>query len=103
MCQVCGDKFSVREKIAQHNFAEQMRDFYGVPDKHVKDKTRKNYRKSLINRIEYQIQKLKDEQGVEQLQSLLQMSVFDLQSIEDRFESIMLDYYKEKLRELKVM
>ena len=103
MCQVCSDKSSVRERVAQHNFIEQMCDFYGVPEKHVKDRTRKNYRKSLINRIEYQIQKLKNEQNVEQLQGLLQMSVFDLHSIEDRFESIMLDYYKEKLRELKVM
>ena len=96
MCRICDCRYSVREKIAAHDFSEQMREYYGYPEKHLKDRSRKNVRKSIINRIEHQLYRIHDSNYTQELRGLLNI-VEPITEIQTKFENIMISYYKEKL------
>jgi hypothetical protein len=97
MCRICDCRYSVREKIAAHDFVEQMREYYGLPEKYSKDRSRKNERKSIINKIEHQLYRLQsDSSYTKELRGLLN-AVEPISDIQNKFENIMISYYKEKL------
>jgi hypothetical protein len=99
MCKTCKTKFNVQEKIAEHDFLEQMYEFYGlvlpIPKK------RKLTKKSLLVRIENGLMQLKKEQNnkyVFELEDLITKQL-DIEIMNKSFQAIMSDYYKTKLKE----
>jgi hypothetical protein len=101
MCRTCNGRFSVRERLANHDFIEQLKEFQGIPTKYKKNRANKNLKKSLVNKIEERLYRLQVEREFKyspQLRSLLQdLSNNDMQAIQKQFEEIMISYYKEKL------
>jgi len=99
MCRVCNDRFNIHEKIAAHDFIEQMREFYGLAVK--EPRKRRLTKKSLLSRIENELMRLQiesDKNHVEKLQNLMAQEI-DLQLMNEQFNSIMQEYYQLKLRE----
>ncbi len=101
MCRTCDGRFSVRERLANHDFLEQLKEYNGISPKYIKNRANKNLKKSLINKIEHRLQRLQVESELKyspQLQSLLQdLHNNDMNAIQIQFEQIMISYYKDKL------
>lgn len=96
MCRCCKDITNIHERIANHDFMEQMREFYGLEEKHLKGCRGKKSKKSVIARIEHQIaQMMKTEHSafVERLCKLLE-APFDGATTPTAFESIMEEFYE---------
>jgi len=99
MCKICNGITSINERIANHNFMEQMRDYYGLGEKPLKDNhnKRKDSRKSVIARIECQLQRLQERlndagyrEVHQNLTSLLDRDFDD--AFVNRYHEIMQDY-----------
>ena len=97
MCHICKDRFSVQEKIAAHDYVEQMREFYGLQVK--EPKKRRLTKKSLLARIEHELSRLQDESVRVKLQELVVQPLDDLAIVNEKFESVMRDYYREMLKD----
>lgn len=99
MCHICKDKFSVHEKIAAHDFSEQMREFYGLSVK--EPKRHRLTKKSLLARIENELGKLQIENNqkhVARLENLI-LEDIDLETMDEKFKIIMEEYYQDKLKD----
>lgn len=102
MCRYCKDITNIHERIANHDFMEQMREFYGLEEKRIKDRRNKNTKKSVIARIEHQIaQMLKAERGdfAERLMELRESS-FDASVTPQAFDAIMDEYNEVRTAEI---
>jgi hypothetical protein len=101
MCRTCNGRVRVQERISYHNFIEQIKEFQGFSPKYFKTSGKKNFKKSLINKIEHKLQKLQIEHELKyltQLEDLLRnFNNNDIANIKIKFDSIMISYYKEKL------
>ena len=100
MCKICKDRFNVHEKIAAHDYYEQLQEFNNnaikVPRK------RRITKKSLLSKIENELMKLQvesNEKHLAQLQTLMIQEI-DLKTMNEQFKSIMMNYYESRLREL---
>ena len=97
MCTICSDRFNIHEKIAAHDYYEQICEFYGLVAK--EPKKRKLKKKSLLMKIEHQLMKLQIESNqkyLRELQELVTLEV-DLTTMNEKFKNIMLNYYQGKL------
>jgi hypothetical protein len=98
MCSVCKNNFSVQEKIAAHDYDEQMRAFRGLTLK--MPKKPRLTKKSLLMKIENELMKLQAEsKHAAELVKLKAQKIDDLDLINEQFRGIMLSYYEEKLKE----
>jgi len=98
MCSVCKNSFSVQEKIAAHDYDEQMRAFRGLTLK--MPKKPRLTKKSLLMKIENQLMRLQTEsKHAAELLKLKSQEIDDLNLINQKFRDIMLNYYEEKLKE----
>ena len=99
MCKICKNRFDIHEKIAAHDYYEQLRDFQGLTVK--EPKKYRLTKRSLLSRIENELMRLQvesNEKHLDELQQLLAQEI-DLKLKNEQFQNIMLDYYQLKLRE----
>jgi len=96
MCRSCNGVTNVHDRIANHDFVEQMRDYYGLDSKPIKDR-KKTTKKSVLARIEHQLLQLQSrtqEKGYSAVHARLSelLIVPYTEEIADAFDSIMDDY-----------
>jgi hypothetical protein len=102
VCKICADRFNIHERVANHNFWEQIEEFYGMEPKYIKKRTSKNYRKSILNQIEYQLYRLQLTNDIEHYQKLRTLLVIDdINELQQKFNDLMIDYYLGKLETIQ--
>ena len=97
MCFVCKDRFNIHEKIAAHDYYEQLCEFNNLPIK--EPRKRRLTKKSLLMKIEnilLKLQKESNQNHVHELQKLVNHES-DLKVMNEKFIKIMQDYYQGKL------
>jgi len=102
MCKICKTRFNIHEKIAAHDYWEQMQLFYGRAPTEPKKKPKIASKKSLLSRIESELMRLqKDAVSQESWANLKQLASkeIDCAGMQTEFQLIMLDYYQTKLKE----
>jgi DNA polymerase elongation subunit (family B) len=96
MCRCCKGVSNIHERVANHDFLEQLTEFYGLTPKHLKNRKLKNTKKSIFARIEYQIAQLRDMAEAhkeflvfeQELSELLALP-YDEEQTPSKFESIL--------------
>jgi hypothetical protein len=100
MCKICKTRFDIHEKIAAHDYYEQLCDFYGLTVK--EPKKYRLTKRSLLSQIENELMRLQTESNQKQLAELQQLQgqeSADLVLKNKQFQTIMQEYYETKLRE----
>lgn len=102
MCRCCKDITNIHERIANHDFMEQMREFYGLEEKHLKDRRHKNIKKSVIAKIEHQIARMIETERTEFAQRLAKLleTPFDDEVTPAAFDSIMQEFNQLRKAEI---
>jgi CII-binding regulator of phage lambda lysogenization HflD len=91
MCKVCGNISNIHQRAANHDFMEQIQEFYGMSPKHIKNRKIKNNKKSILNKIENRISKLREK-----------LEEFDeYKSVEQQLLNLLSEPYNENITEIK--
>ena len=99
MCQICKSRFNIHEKMAAHDYWEQLCEFQGLVVK--EPKKYRLTKRSLLSRIENELLRLQTESNEKHLDQLRELNIQDDLVLKNKqFETIMQDYYEMKLREL---
>jgi hypothetical protein len=80
-----------------------MREFYGLEEKYLKDRKRKNLKKSVLSKMEYQLEQMKKKaqyQHFEKRIAELLNAPFDKLSTPEKFYAIMNEYYEIRKTEI---
>ena len=100
MCKICKSRFDIHEKIAAHDYYEQLREFQGLTIK--EPKKYRLTKRSLLSRIENELMRLQIESNQQNLDTELRQLLaqeIDLKLKNEQFQNLMIDYYQLKLRE----
>jgi len=116
MCRLCKNIVNVSERGASHDFMEQIREYYGIEPKNIKSKKSKNFKKSVLDKIEDRIKKIQnllDKNNVNKYQDVLNKLInlkiepYDenftpsiFQNIMDEYETICKDEVLNYLRQI---